>query len=200
LKIIAPHSNTSLAPISNILFVLRPWTLRQRNGVSWGAIRDFILHYRANPRSAEYMLELASEFKNNHASGATAELLVDDSLLADISDKHRTWFNRIFTHFTFDELSNKNYDTVALLYEDPIGLGWENIEGTLKKLKSAQTIVINGRRREFIWDEDAQRTLATRRFFAKAGWIESLLVPWLWISASLFYLSDLVRGKTREEG
>lgn len=198
MKILAPHANTSLAPISKILFVLHPWTLKQRNDGSRGAIRDFILHFRANPRSASYMLELASEFKNNHAEGAAAELLVDESLQAEITEKQRAWFPHIFTSFTFDELSKKNYDTIVLLYPDPLGLGWEKVESALKKIKTAQIIVINGRRREFIWDQEARRRLAYRRYLAKAGWMEALLAPWLWITACLFYLSDLLGGKTRE--
>ena len=78
-------------------------------------------------------------------------------------------------------------------------MGWEDIETNLKKLKAVQYIVLNGRRREFIWDQEARRALAIRRFIEKAGWIEALLGPWLWITASLFYLSDLLGGKTRDE-
>jgi hypothetical protein len=199
MKILAPHATALLTPISKILFVLRPWKLEQRNDGPWGANRDFILHYRANPRSADYMLELACKFKDHHAAGATAELLVDEGLTGEISEKEHAWLGRIFANFTFDELIQKKYDTIVLLYPDPIGLGWENSERILKRLKAEQYIVINGRRREFIWDQEARRKLAYRRLIAKADWIEALLAPWLWITASIFYLSDLLTGKTRDK-
>ena len=199
IKIIAPHPNTSLLPIKRILFVLRPWTLKVRNDSSWFAVREIRMHYRANPRTSEYMLDLAHDFVNQHAADATIDIVADKTVVSEIPEKYRTRFPRIFTDFSFGELSRQNYDTIVLLYHDPLGLGWEDTEEVLKQLNATQYIVINGRRREFIWDQEARRAIAFRRFIAKAGWLEVFLAPWLWITASLFYLSDLLTGKTKEE-
>ena len=199
IKIIAPHANTSLLPINNVLFVLQPWTLKLRNDSSWMAVREFRMHYRANPRNSEYMLDLANAFIHQHAKGANYDLVVGEDFVAEIPEKYRAWPSHLFTKYSFIELSKQNYDTIVLLYHDPLGLGWEDIEKFLKRLNVAQYIVINGRRREFVWDQEAQRAIAVRRLIAKMGWLEVFLAPWLWITATFFYLCDLITGETRSE-
>jgi hypothetical protein len=199
MKIMAPHANTAVLPIKNILFVLHPWTIEARNDASWMAVRDYVVHYRANPRPMEYMLDLASDFVSRYARGANIALLTHENLLAEIPEKHRSWPSRIFSDFDVSNLSRKNYDTVVLLYHDPIGLGWEDLEKTLKKIHVSQYVVINGRRREFIWDQSARRAIAFRRFLAKAWWLELLLVPLVWVIATFFYLSDALTGKLGNE-
>ncbi len=197
MKILAPHANASITPIKSALFILHPWTLKQRQDGSWQAIRDYITHYRANPRTAEYMLELAGQFAHRHAVGATIDLLAEEKLSPELLEKTSTWATHILPDLSLSE-ANK-YDTAVLLYHDPIGLGWEDLERKLLKLNAVQYIVINGRRREFIWDQESRRMLAFRRFLARAGWLEVLLVPWLWVVAIFFYLSDVLTGRKRKE-
>ncbi len=198
MKILAPHANTSTLPIKRILFVLHPWSLKARNDGSWMAVRDYVVHYRANPRSLEYMLDLASDFVIRYAKDTRIELLTHENLLAELPEKYRSWPSGIYTDIDLSDLSSRNYDTVVFLYHDPIGLGWENLEKALKKLNASQYIVINGRRREFIWDPSARRVLAFRRFLVRAWWLELLFVPLVWATAIFFYLSDAISGKIGE--
>lgn len=188
IKIVSPHANTSLSPIERVLFVVHPW--RTGEG-GWMASRRQLHEYRANPRSVEYMLDRATEFKAQSAPGAVADVLVEGETL--MPEKHYAWIRQIQTVLV--DLSG--YDTVVLLYPDAIGLGWDTLERTVGDLHAQQCIVINGRRRIFIWDHASRRALAWRRLLYRFSFLEGLFAALLFVASVWFAVADLCAGRTR---
>ncbi len=188
IKRIAPHANTTIAPIKNALFVLRPWTL-PASTTGWKAYRDMIVHYRANPRSISYMLERANEFISAHAPDASINLLVHKAIINEVPAKDYPWIKNLISE---DELSvlGSLYDIVVFLYMDAIGMGWDDFEKKLLRFSGSQFIIINGRRRIFLWDAESRRMLRQRRFLAQAWWLEWLLAPWLLVTSTIYALFD----------
>ena len=188
IKIVSPHSNTLLLPIESVLFVVCPW--RTGEG-GWMGLRRQLLEYRANPRSVEYMLDRATEFKAQSAPGAVADVLVAGETL--IPEKHYTWIRQVQT-----ALANLNgYDTVVLLYPDAIGLGWDTLERAVGDLHAQQYIVINGRRRMFVWNDASRRAVAWRRLLYRVSFSEGLFAALVCVAGIWFVVADLWTGRTR---
>ena len=194
IKIIAPHPNTTLQPTRNALFVLRPWTLSSSTA-GWKAYRDLIVHYRANPRNTEYMLERANEFISNHMHNTTIDLCVHKTIENEIKPGNYPWINNIIHENEIAKIKSNQYDTIVFLYADAIGLGWNDLENKIQALSPNQVVVINGRRRVFIWDKESRKKLNFRRFMSQAWWWEWLFAPWLFITSSLFFLIDIFHPK-----
>lgn len=190
IKVISPHGNISVPTIRRALFVLHPWTRKMAGGGSWRGFRNYLLHYRANPRGVEYMLSVASEFRAKYAANASVELLTEPTLLEKIPERHRSWIGKIWTELRVENLIGNGYDTVIFLYPDAIGLGWKETERKLLHLKAPQYLVINGRKRIFVWDRDSRGALALRRFVAKAWVLEMILGPVLLCVSTILVLYD----------
>jgi len=188
IKIFSPRANTSLSPIEHVLFVLRPW--RTGEGGRTASQRQ-LLEYRANPRSVEYMLDRAAEFKAQSTPGAVADVLVAGEAL--IPEKHRTWMRQVQTA----PANLSGYDMVVLLYPDAIGLDWEPVEQSLRDLCARAYLVINGRRRIFVWDDASRRVLAWRRLLYRVSFLEGLFALLLFIAGVWFVVVDLWTGRTR---
>ncbi len=198
IKIISPHANIPVPAIRRALFVLQPWARKMAGGSSWRDFRNYLLHYRGNPRSVEYMLDVASEFRVKYAANASVELLAEPTLLEMIPERHRSWIKKIWTELRVESLNRNAYDTIIYLYSDAIGLGWGEIERKLLRLKAAQYLVINGRRRIFVWNRDSRRALALRRFIAKTWVLEMLLVPALLCVSGILALYDSLAGEVNK--
>lgn len=198
MKIFAPHANAALAPVRSVLFVLRPWEL-SLGGSRWRDHRKRVAHYRSNPRDAEYMLDRAAEFRQVFAPAAAADLLAELAPGEEIPHKHGTAFNRTWSIAQLDErVTGNGYDTIVFLYADAIGLGWEATEKAFSRIKVAQYVVINGRRRVFLWDGASRRALAWRRRIIRTWWLEVLLVPAVLVAAAVFAGWDALTGATRD--
>ncbi len=195
IRIISPHANVPVPTMKRILCVFRPW-LRENGGKNkWKDYRDYLIHYRANPRGMEYMLDLASEFRAKYASSAFVDLLAEQTIPDAIPERHRSWIKKVWTELQIESLAENGYDTIIYLYPDAIGLGWNHIERILLRLKTRHYLVINGRRRIFVWDRDSRRALALRRFIAKAWALEMLLAPALLCVSGILALYDSLAGQ-----
>lgn len=190
IKIITPHPNTPPPSIKNALFILRPWTL-EASSKGWKAHRDMIVHYRANPRPVAYMLARADEFIAAYAKDASIDLYVHKDIADEVAAKDHAWIRNILGDDELNKLTADQYDTVIFLYADAIGLGWNDFERRMLHLVSAQFIVINGRRRIFIWNAESRRKLDWRRFVAQAWWWEWLFAPWLLVISTFYALTDV---------
>jgi hypothetical protein len=196
MKIIASQADIKLKPESNVLFMLYPWStqLYKRKG-SWWRLRDFLLQYRSNPRSIEYMLNLAKEFSDDYFKQTNCvDLLFSEKFKENIPQKPASIYKHIF--HSIDEIKGKKYDAIILLFTDAIGLGWENIESNLPAGQQAPIFIINGRRRIFKFDTQSRRALQLRRFVARAWWLESLFGLFIIFCSVFFWLHDLVFGYT----
>lgn len=188
IKIISPYANTTLSPIERVLFVVRQWRTGESGRRASGRQ---LLEYRANPRSLEYMLDRAAEFKAQFAPGAAADVLVTGE--AVIPEKHRVWIRQVQTA----PVNFNGYDTVVLLYPDAIGLGWGPVERSLRDLRARQYLIINGRRRIFVWDDASRCALAWRRLLYRVSFSEALFAALIFVAGAWFAAADLWTGRTQ---
>lgn len=194
MKIITPQEDINLKPKSRILFMLFPWFAKGYKGKGlWWSLREYLLHYRSNPRSVDYMLDLAHQFSNNYLKKTMfVDLLFSPEFKDSVNKEQAPYFNEIFT--TFDEIKNKQYDAIVLLFSDAIGFGWEEMESKLSSLQSDSIFVINGRRRIFKLDKESRRALRLRRSIARAWWLESIFGVFIIAASAVFWLHDLLFG------
>lgn len=179
IKIVEPHSNTSLPVMRSILFVFHPTFIKHPTRTPWQSTKKSLLDYHTNARSLEYMLELAAKFRVKYAPEARCDLLLYAYNNSNVPTEHRSWINHILQMEQIEGLSASEdpYDTIVLLYPDPLGMGWANVEKKLISLKSKLYLVINGRRRIFVWDKESRRALFWRRLLVKSWLLEIVLVP-----------------------
>jgi hypothetical protein len=187
IEVLAPHRNIAAPKIEHVLFILRAWQ-PEDSGARLDSRRR-LLEYRANPRSAEYMLECAREFMTRYAPGAAADVLVERN--AAVPEKARAWIRHV--HTAPNELGQ--HDTIVFLFPDAIGLGWEAIERGMLSLRARQYFVVNGRRRVFVWNDASRRLLARRRFLYRvSSLLELLFAPIVLVAAVCFALADALTG------
>ncbi len=202
MKVLAPNANTTLGDARQVLCVFQPTRIypsyekvvlgraiissdsaglsRVQKLLSW-PVR--IAFYRANPRNTTYMLDVAIPFLQEKIPGVQIDLLVEPagwaSVPADYQQRvRRVWqsrnpYFRPLERELIENLKQQRYDLLALLYADSIGLSWFPVERALKHLNVTNTIVINGRRRVFVWDAEARRRLYLRRALEKSWAFES---------------------------
>ena len=113
IKTIEPHANISVPSIERMLFVLHPAALEMIKQRRRWYIRDNLLHHRANPRSVEYMLECAGDFKVRYAPNTSIDLLTASPLDPAVSEKHRSWIGQIWAGTSVGSLVEQGYDTVT---------------------------------------------------------------------------------------
>lgn len=165
---------------------------------------SWVRQTRANPRSHEYMLDAAMQIFGSGKTVDKVDLLIETSEvpLAEEWQKH---FGHIYKanaenyhrmqHNLVEELKQARYDMVVLLYEDAIGLGWENVERLMERIQTAQVIVLNGRKRIFKFDKVAKRKLVWRRFLETSWLSEVVLAPLLVVCSLAFFVYDVSLGK-----
>lgn len=162
----------------------------------------------ANPRSAMYMLTTAHNFLEDKAPSASIDLLIDSEFEKELPDFIKKWPQNIWVgnkipDALHTEIRNKKYDGIFLLYTDAIGQGWRKIEGQLSPAVSDKKVwVINGRRRIFLFNNDARFTLGLRRFLDISCIVEILLFLGIITVAIITAAYDLFthgKSKIREE-
>ncbi|OGG48157.1 MAG: hypothetical protein A3F84_23055 [Candidatus Handelsmanbacteria bacterium RIFCSPLOWO2_12_FULL_64_10] len=203
MKILAPNPNTPVPSVERALCVFRPVSLypswerlalgrqvadREDLGDATSFLRQLptgpsrVLISRINPRPAGYMLQQAREFATRFAPNAEVDLLVEADHLSHLSPSDVSWLRRVWggskglgslDPTLTQELSARNYDALVLLYPDAIGLGWGRTERVLARLRIPTTLVINGRRRVFVWDAESRRALRRRRAAEKL-WVAEM--------------------------
>lgn len=129
-------------------------------------------NYKRNPRSIEYMLDLARQLFGCEYEVIDAE---------DVSiDKLRT------------------VSEIVLLWPDGNGYGWYGIEKTMmthsRQLK-IKVAVLNGRRRYFNFDRVVWFNYLLRRF-AERFWLGEIFFSFIFLCTSPFVIGwDLIRGR-----
>jgi len=100
--------------------------------------------YKLHPRNFEYMRGL---FHERYPNGTLVCL-----------DESKDWLSSI-----------KDADVIVLLYADPIGLGFSDVERLLdgNKLRWAAVRILNGRRRDFVLNRGTLWALRMRRLIAR---------------------------------
>jgi hypothetical protein len=157
---------------------LRP---RQRMLV-WKSLQQY---RNANPRDAAYMLTALEEMltsattKQIHVDllmPAWMRPTVDERMLARFE---RSWLfespGNLLDQKTMSDLKSRGYDAVILLYPDGNGMGWSSLERGLSRL-NAPTVVLNGRRRLFLFDAPTRRSLRMRRCVERSWVVESVAI------------------------
>jgi hypothetical protein len=170
------------------------------NALSLLDLRRFIAVYRdhyANPRDARYQLGLVRTLLAD-AKFESVELVVD----APLADRNEAveW-NEVAGPARIERLSDgqalpfASYQTVILVYPDPLGLDWDRLER--KALASgARVIVVNGRRRLFTLDRGVRRAVQWRRFLAKTRIVELAAAFLVAPVAAGLALQDSLRGRS----
>lgn len=136
------------------------------------ALYRYAVWYKANPRSLNYMRDLLSDRLPEAAWVTTAD---------------PGWTARI-----------AGADEVVLLYPDAIGLGFMPIERIVMRYKRswAGVTVLNGRRRKFLLNNATRRALRLRRLLEWTMLPELVFLPVFMVVTPLFWLADLLRGRT----
>jgi hypothetical protein len=146
---------------------------------------SFVQYNRSNPRTVEYMFNLARMFLKANAPKAAIELLVDRNSAENIPEAFRSEISDIevvpheglwqISGEAISRLSGKYFDTVLLAYPDPIGLGWSGVERVMARVRAQNILVLNGRHRCFLLESSSRRMLLWRRFLARTWLVEIFL-------------------------
>ena len=145
-----------------------------RNAARSGIAGHLYRHYKSNliPRNAAYMRKL---FQSHYGDGEFFDL-----------DQNTNWRERI-----------PEADCIVLLYPDPIGLGFSQLERDVRRhhAASAELRFLNGRGRSLPLSNKVRRQLALRRVLIRAFAFEAMaVIPF--IAVTLYFLaSDAVRGR-----
>jgi hypothetical protein len=185
-------------PRANIL-----WRIARRlrlTAISDNARR--IRDYHANPRSLDYMLGVAAEFRAaNKVTGPVYALV--DKTFAPASARVDGSFAVPFEMFEVGDdeaicrwMKQRAIKPVAivLLYTDAVGLGCDKTQDAALAA-SAQVIVVNGRRRAFGLDRSARRALALRRFLSNWRFMEIFFAMTILVVAVVGSVTDATRSK-----
>lgn len=151
--------------------------------------------YYANPRSPEYMADVAREFARDSNAGHVI-LLTDPEL--DAVAAAGSWANGTARHTrrlreaTAGEFDGHHADAVVIIHPDPLGMGLGRLERTLLEKFPTQTFALNGRRRFYQVDSPVARSLAWHRFLAETRIVEALLSLALWPVGLALATSDML--------
>ena len=159
-----------------------------RNLSGWQKVltwRSGQIHYNANVREPQYMVQLLRGFVGILGMPVNLDLLVDAKSATRLPSDAHEWFRHVWvTHNEsfrncLDEkpisLRSRTYDTLIFLYPDSTGLGWRAVERNLRTLKVRQTLVINGRGRIFLYDRQTRNALLWRRIIERSRIVESAM-------------------------
>jgi hypothetical protein len=128
--------------------------------------------YKANPRSSDYMKAL---FAERYPASTFLDTATGPISAATIARSSK----------------------VVLLFPDSIGLGYSRIERKVARdAPHAAVEVLNGRRRQFVFNKRARRALRFRRFLEWTMLFEWLAGVALLLGTPFLLLFDFVRGKT----
>ncbi len=131
------------------------------------------VHFKSNPRSLEYMEDLATK-------------KFEDIEIKNILNE--------------DELNNidlDKYSEIVLLYPDAIGLGWSKIDNYISKNfnQMKKITILNGRRRVIVFNSNNLFGLRFKRFLEKALIVETIFTIYFVVSTPFLIIKDLLHGK-----
>lgn len=163
-----------------------------------GTLGRFVAQWRdfyANPRSYDYQSGLVEAAAARCRAGA--ELVIDAAFGAELASPAHVSITSVsrrdLRQISAGELPTAA--TVILVYPDPLGLSWQNLEAVIRK-QGRSVVVVNGRRRMFLLNDEARRALRLRRFLANTRVAELvgglLLIP----AAGLLALRDRMAGRS----
>lgn len=224
MKILDPNRNIPIPVMSKVLWVVKPTYFHPKwevwlTGSRVGSFDFYQLpfarkvlvsgsvaaHQKANPRSIEYMLEAGLDFFKKNAPDAQIDILPDKNAEVGVPGGQAAKFHHIWGGQSEDlrplapailkKLHNEGYDTIVFLYADAIGRGWMPIENRMRNLGANQTLVLNGRKRVFVFDREAHRMLLWRRFLERTWLVELVMAPLLLLLSLPLAIYDLTLGK-----
>jgi len=162
-------------------------------------IRD----YHANPRSLDYMLGVAGEFRAANKVTGPVYAMIDKSFAAAGAPPPDAPFAAAPELFDFsdDDAIRRGLEryaikpaAIVLLYADAIGLGCARLEDAALS-EAPEVIIINGRRRAFGLDREARRALALRRFLSNWRFMELFFAGAFLIVAAVCSVIDATQSK-----
>lgn len=212
MKILAPHPNTPVPTIRKALVVLIPvhilpvWermvageTIGHLNYHQLPPVKKILLWFshiryeRSNPRDPEYMLNLLSSFLENHFTGVRMDILIGGDFPKPLGDHSLEMFECVWkvhdiqqylkSSEVWMQLEKNHYDSIFMLYTDPLGIGYGRIERKIGRFVSSLFLVLNGRGRLFYWDNHARANLNLRR------WVEMSCLPEIFLSIFAILIS-----------
>ncbi len=189
-----PQGVATRGGLGRVLLVWHPWQA-DRPSRGWLEKRRQLVEFRANPRPAKYMFAKAGNFLTQ-SSPVSVDVFAYGPPLAAVPTELAKPVQVITEP---ENLKPNSYDTVILMYPDPLGLNWQKVEKTMLRLRASKYLVINGRGRIFVWDSPSRRSLAWRRWLSRAWLIEMLLAPIVWVLSFILALFDGVSDRNREK-
>jgi hypothetical protein len=161
-------------------------------------LRQFVARNRdffANPRDLKYQAGLARDLV---ALGQPQEVacIIDDALAVSKNDvREFEALGRTECRPAASMAAGaENFDTVALIFPDALGLGWRPVE---KSLQGARNLIfVNGRRRALTLDNAARRALAWRRVLAKTRLPELAFAAVVLPVAAALAVADAMQGRS----
>lgn len=157
-------------------------------------------YFRANPRTAAYMLNETQHLMQAYFPKAKVDLLIAKSTLSTIEP--RSWINKVWYFDPWDSKQflasqETQYNCILLLYPDAIGAGWGPLEKHLQRLGISPIWVLNGRKRLFLWNKKTQRQLQLRRTFAWLPVNEFIFIIMLSLLGLILAVYDTLRNFLR---
>jgi hypothetical protein len=210
IKIIAPHPNTPLPQLQRVLLVYKTWAGSNTPGHSWWDFRNYLIYFRANPRSLEYMDDIVREVLIMNYPNLQFDLLLDLDGSANpgledtlFSKAGRKWFADLSRPISWyqdplKELPLSSYDAIICLYPDPLGLEFGELEKSFLRKNLPNVWVINGRRRFFQLDGSTLRTIRFHRFLTKSWLAEIIFALSIFIVAPVIAVFDWLSGRANQ--
>jgi hypothetical protein len=163
-------------------------------------LRRFIAencNHAANPKSPRYQVglvkDLIATFNVKEASIAICDDTNDQSAFDEL---------RAMGEVTFCEASSvpratlESSQSVILVYQDALGLGWSRQEARVRKVTQADPIFVNGRRRMMVLNSRSVWRLKWRRVLARTRGAELLFAIILVPVSFVWAAADGLKGKS----
>jgi hypothetical protein len=120
------------------------------------------------------------------------------ALFAKANPRSPDYMRRLFARHYPDgriesELPSGDIGTIVLLYPDANGLGFGRLERTLPR--NIPVRVLNGRRRDFVFDGRTRRALFVRRALERSMVVDVLGLSIAALVSPLLVLVDVARGR-----
>lgn len=150
------------------------WTRIRETPTTWRnpfSLWTKAVWYKANPRSADYMKVILAE---RYPQAAFLDIGSDPLAPGPLKDASK----------------------VILLYPDAIGLGFTPVERDIARHAPQTPVeILNGRRRQFAFDDESRRALRFRRLLEWTMLVECVTGIVILLATPFLLLADVVRGK-----
>jgi len=166
-------------------------------GISFRSFVAENCNYAANPKSPKYQIGLLRDLVESFDVKRPEIVVAGES-------EHRSQFDELSAmgEVTFcdacsiPEATLKSPQSVVLVYQDALGLGWAGLEAKIRAVAQGELVFVNGRRRIMVLDSRARRRLRWRRAMARTR-VGELLLSVIVVPVSLVWAGlDGLRGKS----